>query len=151
MYRKSLEDVMALRITKYIVSLKRKNQDGESYLMNTNSIVSPYSYKSDDDLVEVGFGEYITKISSGAFHDCTSLTTITFHDSLHRIDVNAFAGCTALQKIIFPSTLKEVDFKKGPVKITPSSLSSEEFAQYLKQGYAMDLYYKGEYRDDYWD
>jgi hypothetical protein len=47
--------------------------------------------------------------------------------------VNAFAGCTALQKVIFPSTLKEVDFKKGPVKITPSSLSSEEFAQYLKQ------------------
>ena len=32
MYRESLEDVMALRITKYIVSLKRKNQDGESYL-----------------------------------------------------------------------------------------------------------------------
>lgn len=142
---------MPLHLTKYIVSLKRKSEDGESYLMNTNSIVSPYSFKGDEDLVEVSFGEYITKIRPGAFQDCTSLTTITFHDSLHRIDVNAFAGCTALQKIIFPSTLKEVDFKKGPVKITPSSLSSEEFAQYMKQGYAMDLYYKGEYRDDYWD
>lgn len=142
---------MPLHLTKYIVSLKRKNEDGESYLMNTNSIVSPYSFKGDEDLVEVSFGEYITKISSGAFQDCTSLTTITFHDSLHRIDVNSFAGCTALQKIIFPSTLKEVDFQKGPIKITPPNLSSEEFAQYLKQGYAMDLYYKGEYRDDYWD
>ena len=142
---------MPLHLTKYIVSLKRKSEDGESYLMNTNSIVSPYSFKGDEDLVEVSFGEYITKISSGAFQDCTSLTTITFHDSLHRIDVNSFAGCTALQKVIFPSTLNEVDFKKGPVEITPSSLSSEEFAQYLKQGYAMDLYSKGEYRDDYWD
>ena len=142
---------MALKITKYIVSLKRKNEDGESYLMNTNSIVSPYSFKGDEDLIEVSFVEYITKIRPGAFQDCTSLTTITFHDSLHRIDVNAFAGCTALQKIIFPSTLKEVDFQKGHIKITPPNLSSEEFAQYLKQGYAMDLYYKGEYRDDYWD
>ena len=122
--------------------------------MNTNSIVSPYSYKGDEDLVEVGFGEYITKISSGAFQDCTLLTTITFHDSLHRIDVNAFAGCTALQKIIFPDSLEEVDCWFGVrsvAKITLHNPSSAELIENLKQGYAMDLYYKGEYRDDYWD
>ena len=154
MYRESSENIMALKITKYIVSLKRKNQDGESYLMNTNSIVSPYSYKGDKDLVEVSFGEYITKISSGAFQDCTSLTTITFHDSLHRIDVNAFDGCTALQNIIFPDSLEEVDCWLGArrvAKITLHNPSSDELIENLKQGYAMDLYHKGEYRDDYWD
>ena len=108
-------------------------------------------WEGNAELEEVELGDYITSVTSGAFQDCTSLTTITFHESLHRIDANVFTSCTALQKIVLPPTLKEVDCwfdDRGVAKTTLSSPSSETIINYLKQGYPMDLYYQNEFRDD---
>ena len=110
--------------------------------------------EGDAELEEVELGEHITSVRSGAFQGCPSLTTVTIHDSLKRIDANAFAGCTALQKIVLPENLDEVDCwfdNRGVAKITLPNPSSAELVENLKKGYPMDFYYKGEFRDDYWD
>ena len=102
----------------------------------------------------IELGENITHIRVGEFENCTDLTTITVPDSLKRIDANAFAGCTALQKIVLPENLDEVDCwfdNRGVAKITQPNPSSAEIIENLKKGYPMDFYYKGEFRDDYWD
>ena len=119
-----------------------------------DSYISADVWKGDVKLEEMEFGEYITQIHTGAFADCSSLTTLTFHDSLKRIEPNAFVGCTALQKIILPENLDEVDCwfdARGVAKTTLSRPTSEALIENLKQGYPMDFYYKGEFRDDHWD
>lgn len=145
---------MALKLTKYIVYTKNINQEEKEPVICRNNCISADAWKGDVELEEIDVGEYITQINSGAFADCTSLKTVTFHDSLKRIDPNAFVGCTALQKIVFPENLDEVDCRldaRGVTKITLSRPTSEALIENLKKGYSMDLYYKGEFRDDYWD
>jgi hypothetical protein len=93
-------------------------------------------------------------IRTGVFEDCTSLTTIKLCESLKRIDANAFAGCTALREVVVPDNLEEVDCwydLRGVVRGTITNPSSEELAENLKKGYALDFYYKGEERPDHWD
>ena len=122
--------------------------------MFRNSSIPADAWKGNAELEKVELGEYITRIRSDAFADCTSLTAVTFHDSLKRIDPNAFFGCTALQKIVLPENLDEVDCwfdARGVAKTIISKPTSEVLIENLKQGYPMDFYYKGEFRDDYWD
>ena len=145
---------MAFKLTKYIVFTKNINQEERAPFVFRDSSISADAWKGDAELEEVDLGENITQIHSGAFADCTSLTTVTFHDSLKRIDPNAFVGCMALQKIVFPENLDEVDCwfdARGVAKTTLSQPTSEALIENLKQGYPMDFYYKGEFRDDHWD
>ena len=98
--------------------------------------------------------EGITTIEENAFEGCVNLTSITLPCSLKHIRCNAFAGCPGLREIVFPDSLEEVDCRldgRGVSKITLSEPSPDELIENLKQGYAMDFYYKGEYRDDHWD
>ena len=145
---------MGFKITNYFVCIKKVNQEErESVFCRENSIPVD-AWKGDAELEEVELGEYITQVHSGAFADCASLTTLTFHDSLKRIEPNAFVGCTALQKIVLPENLDEVDCRldaKGVAKLTLSRPTSEELIENLKQGYPMDFYYKGEFRNDHWE
>ena len=144
---------MGLRLTKYTVYTKNINQEERVPVNYLNNSISADEWKGDEELEEVEL-EYITQVHSGAFADCTSLTTLSFHDSLKRIDPNAFAGCTALQKIVLPENLDEVDCwfdARGGAKMTISEPTSEDLIDNLKKGYPMDLYYKGEFRDDHWD
>ena len=130
------------------------NQERRESIFCHESFVPSDLYKGNTELEEVEFGDNITQIGAYAFENCTSLTTVTFHTSLIRIDPNAFAGCTALQKIVAPDTLEEVDCwldGKRAVKLSLFNPSSEELIENLKKGYPMDLYYKGVFRDDYWD
>jgi len=129
--------------------------NGEEFDILTNEEVIPCGrYKGNDEYKKIIIPNGIKTIGSEAFLDCTSLTTITLPESLHRIDIDAFVGCTALQKIILPTSLDEVECwldGRGVSKITLSTPSSDELIKHLKQGYAVDLYYKGEFRDDHWD
>lgn len=154
MYREIVRLIMALKLTKYIVFEKRINQEEGVPVVCRESYLPSDAYNGDVELEKVELGEFITQICSGAFADCTSLTTVTFHDSLKRIDVNAFVGCKALQKIVLPENLDEVDCwfdARGVAKTIISKPTSEVLIENLKQGYPMDLYYKGEFRDDHWD
>lgn len=146
---------MALKITKDSKFIKWTLTNGEEHnvLINDN-VISNRCYYKRENLKEVIVPEGITSIESEAFLDCTSLTTVTIPGSLHRIEFNAFIGCTALQKIILPSSLNEIDCwfdGRGVAKMTTSNPSSDELIKYLKEGYAIDFHYKGEYRSDHWD
>jgi len=129
--------------------------NGEEYgILINEEVISCGHYKGNDEFKEIIIPNGIKTICSEAFLDCTSLTTITLPESLHRIDIDAFVGCTALQKIILPTSLDEVECwldGSGVSKMTLSQPSSDELIKHLKEGYAVDLYYKGEFRDDHWD
>ena len=141
---------MSLTITNYFVDFKKINKEEKESEMLRDSVLRSDMFAGDEELEEVEFLN-VTEIRSGVFQDCTSLTTISFNESLKQIDANAFIGCTALQKIVFPSTLKEVEYRMGVAKLSPPSISSKTFIECLQKGYAVDLYYEGEFRDDHWD
>lgn len=146
---------MALKLTKYIVTEKRINQEEKDPVICHESYIPADAWKGDVELEEMDLGEYITRVSAGAFQDCTSLTTVTFHNSLKHIDANAFVGCTSLQKIVLPENLDEVicrlDDGRGAKTVLSTRPTSETLIENLKQGYPIDFYYKGEYRNDHWD
>lgn len=146
---------MALKITKDSKFILGKLTNGEEFVTHIKDHFIPCGYsKEHENLKEITIPEGITSICSEAFLDCSSLTTATFPASLKRIDFNAFFGCTSLQRIILPNTLDEVECwldGRGVAKISMSNPTSDKLIENLKKGYAMDLYYKGEYRDDHWD
>lgn len=147
--------IVALEITNDSKFIKGTLTNGEEYGSLINKDVIPYGYfNKREDLKEIIVPEGITSIESEAFLDCSSLTTVTIPDSLHRIEFNAFIGCTALQKIVLPSSLNEIDCwfdGQGVAKMTTSNPSSDELIKNLKEGYAIDFHYKGEYKGDHWD
>lgn len=145
--------IMALKLTSHGLGIKYADKETKESNCYDSGILQPYAMRGDTKIEEVeilGFKQ----ICTGAFQDCTSLTCVTITGPLHRIDCNAFVGCTALQKIILPASLEEVEVElgiPGVAKLTLFNPSSDELIENLKQGYAIDLYYKDEYRDDHWD
>lgn len=146
---------MGLKITKNSKFIKGTLTNGEGYVSLINRDVIPYGYfNKREDLKEVIVPEGITSIESDAFLDCSSLTTVTIPDSLHRIEFNAFIGCIALQKIVLPSSLNEIDCwfdGRGVAKMTTTNPSFDELIKHLREGYAIDFHYNGEFRSDHWD
>ena len=49
-----------------------------------------------------------TSIGNGAFHYCTSITSITIPDSVTSIGASAFYGCTGLTSIIIPDSVTNI-------------------------------------------
>ena len=52
--------------------------------------------------------ESVTYISSGAFKDCGSLTSIVIPEGVIEIGSDAFWGCTSLKSIVIPESVKEI-------------------------------------------
>ncbi len=137
-----------------IIHVKRTNQEEMEVCPLKSSIVSSDAWRGDKDLERVDFIMNINTILTGVFDDCSSLTTIKLCESLKRIDANAFTGCTALREVVVPDNLEEVDCwtdLRGVSKTIINNPTSEQLAENLKKGYAMDFYYKGETRPDVWD
>ena len=146
---------MALKITKDSIFILGTLTNGEEFVTHINGHFIPCGYSEEHkNLKEITIPDGITRICSEAFLDCSSLTTITFPASLQRIDFNAFFDCTSLQRIILPDTLVVVECwldERGVAKMSISNPTSDKLVENLKKGYAIDLYYKGDYRDDQWD
>lgn len=137
-----------------IIHVKRINQEEEEVRPLKSSIVNSDAWREDKGLERLEFVKNIKIIRSGVFKDCTSLTTIKLCESLKHIDPNAFWGCTALCEVIVPESLEEVDCWFDLRRVSKTTLknpSSEELANNLKEGYAMDFYYEGDIRPDFWD
>lgn len=49
-----------------------------------------------------------TSIEYGAFHNCTTLTSITLPDTLTNIGGNAFRNCTSLTNVVIPETVENL-------------------------------------------
>lgn len=144
-----------LRITKDSKLLKTKLTNGEEVEGWYNGDSISYNlYKGNKELEIIEIPNGITRICSGAFEDCTALTTVTIPSSVKNIEWNAFAGCKALQMIVILGALEDVDCwydRRGVAKSILSNPSSDELVYNLKKGYSMDLHFKGDYRDDHWD
>ena len=144
---------MALKLTSHSLDMKYTDEEAKVFKCYDSDILPAYAMRGNTEMEEVEIWGF-QQICTGAFQDCTSLTCVTIPEPLHRIDCNAFIGCTALQKIILPSSLEEMEVElgiPGVAKLTLFNPSSDELIENLKKGYAIDLYYKDEYRDDHWD
>lgn len=137
-----------------VIHVKRTGQEEMVVCSLKSSIVSSDAWRGDKELEKLEFAMNIETIRSGVFEDCTSLTSIKFCKSQKRIDANAFLGCTALREVVVPDDLEEVDCwtdLRGVSKTILNKPSSEELAENLKKGYAMDFYYEDDIRPDFWD
>ena len=65
-----------------------------------------HEYK--DEIREVDIKMGITEIGQWAFHDFTSLTSVTLPDSLQSIGDGAFGGCSALSSIVIPDSVTSI-------------------------------------------
>jgi hypothetical protein len=137
-----------------VIHVKRINQEEEEVCRLESGIVNSDAWRGDKKLERVEFVMNIETIRSGVFEDCTSLTTIKLCESLKRIEANAFGGCTALREVVVPESLEEVvcwfDLRRVSQTILKNP-SSEELANNLKKGYAMDFYYEDDIRPDFWN
>lgn len=137
-----------------VIHVKRTGQEEMVVCSLKSSIVSSDAWRGDKELEKLEFAMNNETIRSGVFEDCTSLTSIKFCKSQKRIDANAFLGCTALREVVVPDDLEEVDCwtdLRGVSKTILNKPSSEELAENLKKGYAMDFYYEDDIRPDFWD
>ena len=154
MYRRIAKSVMALLSnTTSIITVKKTNQEEVDFALSSSTVSSDnlHGYAEWERVV---FSKNISTIRSFAFEDCSSLTTIKLCKSLKRIDANAFAGCTALCEVVVPDNLEEVDCWTDFRRVSKTIINnptSEQLAENLKKGYAMDFYYKGDDRPDHWD
>ena len=53
-------------------------------------------------------GITVAAIGSGAFENCTEITSVTFQEGVKVLYDDAFSGCTALKSVSLPSTLQTI-------------------------------------------
>ncbi|MCD7887489.1 MAG: leucine-rich repeat protein, partial [Clostridiales bacterium] len=69
---------------------------------HTTKYASPFAGSS---IETVSFSDGVTSISTYAFYDCTTLTSITIPDGVTSIGTYAFRGCTALTDVTIPQSV----------------------------------------------
>ena len=79
---------------------------GEMFDGYYNSNAPWYNYRAI--IKSVVINEGVTSVGSGAFQNCTALTSVELPDSLEYTGSNAFAGCSSLKSIELPAGLKSV-------------------------------------------
>ena len=67
------------------------------------------SHSGLPNVKKVVIGDGVTSIGSGAFQDCTSLSSVRIGSGVTSIGSTAFAGCSGLTKIEIPNTITSID------------------------------------------
>lgn len=88
------------------------------YTSQNNSIVTPHApYAFGANIISnvyengkgiITFDSNITSIGRQAFHNCTSLTSVTIPNSVISIGIQAFSFCTSLTDIAMPNNIKSI-------------------------------------------
>lgn len=63
----------------------------------------------DNDAVQYTTPDNVTSIGSGAFSDCTSLTSVTISDSVTEIEFHAFNHCKSLKSVTIGKNVQTID------------------------------------------
>ncbi len=69
--------------------------------------IKQYEYRGNESIKTVEIPNSVTKISRGAFEDCSRLRRIKGGDGLKEISIRAFKG-TALKEIVLPKSLQRL-------------------------------------------
>lgn len=72
----------------------------------TNNVLMECNTTTSGELV---IPDGVTYISSSAFSDCESLTSVTIPDSVIRIGYCAFEGCSSLTNVSIPDSVSSID------------------------------------------
>ena len=65
---------------------------------------------AEDAKGELIIPDGVTSIATGAFYDCTSLTSVTIPDSVTSIGSSAFQGCTSLASVTIGKGVTSIDW-----------------------------------------
>jgi len=87
------------------------NENLSDYSYTASVTVTPsVNVPSSTDLISVRIGSVVTSIGINAFHNCTSLQTVTFTEpsSLETIGY-AFENCTSLTSIVIPASVTRIE------------------------------------------
>lgn len=101
--------------TNAIPSQQPIEYDGGIYYKITNvGATLPETYFAEQkNITKVILGESISKISKGAFKDCTNLEYIYLPDSITEFNNQCFYNCSSLKRIHIPIGLKDYSFSLG--------------------------------------
>ena len=114
----------------------REMKDHLLFLDFTNSLLIPtisddWTFSDFKKLQQIALpSSLLTKIGSGAFRNCSSLTSISIPDQVTQIGDEAFAGCNSLASIKIPKGITVIGDKAFS---NCSSLTSVHFPLGLKQ------------------
>lgn len=78
---------------------------GTGHMRNGRVVMNNYSHFVKTVVIESG----ITNIGSGAFYNCSSLTSIEIPYGVKDIGYNAFNGCISLKSITIPDSVTYID------------------------------------------
>lgn len=93
---------LALGLT--VPALAAGKEDKDDFVISGGML---WEYRGTGGHVTIPQG--VTAICSGAFDQCTTLSSVTIPAGVTYIGIHAFRSCVSLSRVSFPSTLEEID------------------------------------------
>ena len=78
---------------------------------NCNAIIDKTNKKLIAGCKNTTIPNNITSIGSGAFYNCTGLTSITIPNNVTSVDNNAFDGCTNLTSVTISNNVQSINYR----------------------------------------
>ena len=83
-------------------------KDGKGVLVVSSSIIPKDAFHNCSSLTSITIPDGIIEIGENAFRDCTSLKSVTIPDSVTEIGGRAFYGCSSLTSITIPDSVTSI-------------------------------------------
>ncbi len=72
----------------------------------------------------------VTSIGSGAFEDCTSLSSLVIHDGVTSIGDSVFRGCSSLCSLVIPNSVNDIEDRAFEGCNFPDNLKQELISRF---------------------
>lgn len=78
-------------------------------VITSGATIDPKAFHNCTSLMSVTICDSVTSIEFESFCNCTSLTSITIGDSVTKIGYDAFRNCTSLTSVTIPDSVTSID------------------------------------------